>query len=87
MTDHQEQWNEFKALLKQWRQFHRGYAPQIIKIQKRFEKLELDHKKHLIEYQRSGRPSSLAKAEAIMNSASKEIKTLSKLEFLATLSK
>jgi ribosomal protein L35 len=87
MTDHQLQWDEFKALLKEWRRSHREYAPQIVKIQKRFEKLEIEHKKHLIEYHRTKKPRHLSKADAIIESASKEIKTLSKLEFLASLSK
>jgi len=87
MDHYQHTWNEYKVLLRQWRLNHREYAPQIIKIQKHFESLELECSKFLIEYRRSKKQIYIDKADALLESAGKQIKTISKFEFLATLSK
>lgn len=87
MEHYENIWNEYKLLLKQWRRIHRDYAPQIVKIQKNFDSMELECSKLLIEYRRSKKQIYIDKADALLESAAKQIKTISKLEFLATLSK
>lgn len=87
MQDYSKQWNEYRALLKQWRLYHREFAPQIIHVQKHFDKLELECSRHLIEYRRTKRPHYLQKADETLAEAAKQIKLLSRFEFLASLSK
>lgn len=85
--DYTNRWNYITNTLKEWRKFHRDYAPQIVIWQKHFEKLRLDCEKHLCEHRNTRRPSHLEKAEKLLNQAEQELKILSRLEFLASLSK
>jgi hypothetical protein len=80
-------WNHITATLKGWRKYHRDYAPQIVIWQKRFDKLRIDSEKNLCEYRRTRRPSHNEQAEKLLTQAERELKVLSRLEFLASLSK
>lgn len=86
-TDYHTRWNHMTHSLKEWRKLHKDYAPQIVIWQKRFDKLRIDCEKQLCEYRNTRRPSHLEKAEKIMNQAEQEFKVLSRLEFIASLSK
>ena len=85
--DYKARWDHIVTSLKEWRKLHRDYAPQIVIWQKHFDKLRLDCEKHLCEYRNTRRPSHLEKAEKLINQAEQEFKVLSRLEFLASLSK
>lgn len=86
-TDYKARWDTITSALAQWRRFHRDYAPQIVIWQKHFAKLRLECEKHLCEYRNTRRPSHIEKAEKLLAQAEHEFKLLSRLEFLASLSK
>lgn len=85
--DFADRWNVLLSTLAQWRKLHPDHAPQILRFQRNVEKLRLESQKHLCEHRRSHRPSHLHRAEKLINQAEQELKLLSRLEFLATLSK
>lgn len=86
-----EQDNTFEywlGAIKQWHQRHRSTSPgTTAAISKRFEKYHYEYEKHMAEYRKTGKPSVLAKANAILEKAATEFKILKKLELIGTLSK
>ena len=80
-------WDDRINTLKQWRKKHRGYAPQIYKVQKTFEEMRIQYQKNMQQHFQKRSVSSLARAEQIKQEAEQMFKKISKLEFLATLSK
>lgn len=80
-------WNERINTLKNWRRKHPGYAPQIYKVQKTFEDMHIQYQKNMQQHFQKRSISSLARAEQIKQEAEQMFKKISKLEFLATLSK
>ncbi len=80
-------WDERINTLKQWRKKHRGYAPQIYKVQKTFEEMRIQYQKNMQQHLQKQSVSSLEKANKLKEEAEQIFKKISKLEFLATLSK
>lgn len=80
-------WDNHINTLKQWRRKHRGYAPQIYKIQKTFEEMRIQYQKNMQNHYQKKSVSSLEQAEKIKQEAEQIFKKISRLEFLATLSK
>lgn len=80
-------WNDHINTLKQWRRKHRAYAPQIYKFQKTFESMHIQYQKNMQQYFQKKSVSSFERAEKIKQDAEQLFKKISKLEFLATLSK
>jgi hypothetical protein len=80
-------WNDIIDTLKQWRRKHRSYAPQIYKVQKTFETMHIQYQKNMQQHFQKRSVGSLARAEQIKQEAEQMFKKISKLEFLATLSK
>lgn len=86
-NDYHTRWDYITCSLRAWRKLHKDYAPQIVIWQKRFDKLRIDCEKQLCEHRNTRKTSHLKKAEKIINQAEQEFKILSRLEFLASLSK
>jgi len=80
-------WQDCIDTLKQWRKEHRGYAPQIYKVQKTFEEMRIQYQKNMQQHFQKRSVGSLEKANKIKAEAEQIFKKISKLEFLATLSK
>ena len=85
--DYHTRWNTITDSLAQWRKLHKPYAPQIVIWQKHFARLRLECEKHLCDYRNTRKPLHAEKAEKLINQAEQEFKVLSRLEFLASLSK
>ena len=80
-------WNDIIDTLKQWRRKHRSYAPQIYKVQKTFEEMRIQYQKNMQQHFQKKSVSALDNANKIRDEAEQIFKKISKLEFLATLSK
>lgn len=80
-------WDDCINTLKQWRKKHRGYAPQIYKVQKTFEEMRIQYQKNMQQHFQKKSVSALDNANKIRDEAEQIFKKISKLEFLATLSK
>lgn len=80
-------WNDCIDTLKLWRKKHPNYAPQIYKVQKTFEDMRIQHQKNMQQYFQKKSLGCFDRAEKIKQEADLIYKKISKLEFLATLSK
>lgn len=87
MTNYNQQWQDYLKLLSQWRKQHPAYAPQLYKVQKQIEKMQVQCMKLVYESEYKKKPHLLLEADKILESATKEITRLKRLEFLAALSK
>jgi hypothetical protein len=80
-------WNDRIDTLKSWRKKHPGYAPQIYKVQKTFEDMRIQYQKNMQQHFQKKSVGCFNRAEKIKHEADLIYKKISKLEFLATLSK
>jgi len=79
--------NSYIKLLTTWRKEHPGYAPQLCKIQKTLEKMNIEYMSLNRQYQIHKKPHILVKADEIEQEATQLIKKLERYELIATLSK
>ncbi len=70
-----------------WRKEHPAYAPQIYKIQKTIEKMNIEYSSLIRQHQLYKKPHILEKANNILAEATILIKKLERYELIATLSK
>jgi len=83
-----QQFEEWHKLIAEWHKYHKLTSPgTTTMIKKRFEKYSFDYFKLISEYRKTGKTSLLRKADAIYESAEKEIKTFKRYELMGTLSK
>ena len=80
-------WSEWQALFKDWKRLHREVPGQFVKLSRRYTKYEYDYYKLISEYRQTRNPNKLNAALEILNQAEQEMKVLSRMEFLASLSK
>jgi hypothetical protein len=87
MKNYNQQWQDYLTLLSRWRKQHPAFAPQLYKVQKQIEKMHVQCMKLVYESEYKKKPYLLIEADAILESAEREITRLKRLEFLASLSK
>jgi hypothetical protein len=80
-------WDERIQTMKKWRKQHPDWAPKVHMLMKKFEKMQINYIKLMQEYHYRKLSSSLEKANELKNTADLIYNKMSKLEFLATLSK
>ena len=84
----QQSFEYWLQTINEWHKRHKSTSPgTTVKIRKRFEKYHYEYEKHMAEYRKTGKPGVLAKANAILEKAATEFKTLNKLDLIGTLSK
>ena len=83
--------HRFKHFLKTiegWHRNHRATSPgTTARLRKRFENHEYQYHKHIAEYRKTNRKTSLDAALKTVDTAEKEFKLYAGLELLGTLSK
>lgn len=86
--EHVNPFDEMLREIAEWHNYHKRTSPgTTARLKKRFEQYNKDYLTKMIEYNRTGRPGQLDKANAVLEAAQKEFKQFKRLEFLATLSK
>jgi len=88
MDQQVQQFEEWHTLIAEWHKYHKSTSPgTTTRLKKRFAQYSFDYFKLMSEYRKTGKPSLLSKADAIYESAEKEIKTFKRYELIGTLSK
>lgn len=80
-------WDDKLQTMKQWRKQHPGWAPKVHMLMNKFQTMQLEYIKLMQDYHYRRSKSSLEKAEELKQIAEEIYTRMSKLEFLASLSK
>ena len=90
MTEEQQllnEYNEYMSRIATWKKNHGIFFKDIQKLEDSVAKIMDRRSDKLIEYRRTRKQRYLDEANAILKDALKTIKTFSKVELLASLSK
>lgn len=90
MTEEQQllnEYNDYMSRIATWKKNHGIFFKDIQKLEDSVAKIMDRRSDKLIEYRRTRKPRYLDEANAILKDALKTIKTFSKVELLASLSK
>jgi len=88
--DSDQVYNEYmaqRAQLEEWKRRHSMFAHEITRIQKHIDKLMSQRDNALVLYRQSKKQVYLEQANTLLLQAQNHLKTFSKLELLASLSK